>query len=163
MANSVNTILSIGRLEACRRSPYFTSAILSLVPIAKPGLGTVASTADFLFLYDPAVIEQWAKENDAYIAFAYFHEIFHCILKHAARCGSRQPKLWNIATDLWINYQAVEAGYVMPKGGLLPATFEFDPNLTPDEYYALLLKMQEEQEKRSRRRWQQWRRRRWRR
>lgn len=146
---NVSNILSIGRLEACRRSPYFQAALLALVPVAKPGLGTVASTADFLFLYDPETIKQWAKENDAYIPFAFFHELMHCILKHTERCGSRQPKLWNVACDLWINEQAVAAGYVMPPGGVLPATFDFPGNLTPDEYYSLLLKKQEEMEKES--------------
>ena len=143
---NVNNILSIGRLEACRRSPYFQTALLSFVPVETPGLGTVASTADFLFLYDPEVIEKWAKENDAYIPFAWFHELMHCILRHVDRVGSKQPKLWNVACDLWINEQAVEAGYVMPPGGVLPGTFKFPPKLSPEEYYVLLLKKQEEQE-----------------
>jgi predicted metal-dependent peptidase len=145
--SKVNNILSVGRLQACRRSPYFQAALLALVPVAKPGLGTVASTADFLFLYDPEVIEKWEKENDEYIPFAFFHELMHCVLKHQERCGTRQPKLWNLATDIWINEQAVAAGYVMPPGGVLPKTFNFASNLTPGEYYALLLKKQEEQEK----------------
>jgi predicted metal-dependent peptidase len=143
---NVSNALSIGRLEACRRSPYFQAALLALVPIEKPGLGTVASTADFLFLYDPETIEKWVAENDAYIPFAFFHELMHCILRHQTRCGARQHKLWNVACDLWINEQAIEAGYVMPPGGLLPDTFKFEGNLSPDEYYALLLKKQEEQE-----------------
>lgn len=143
---NVNNILSIGRLEACRRSPYFQSALLAFVPVATPGLGTVASTADFLFLYDPETIEAWAKENDAYIPFAWFHELMHCILRHQVRRGTMDGTLWNLATDLWINEQAVDAGYVMPPGGVLPATFKFESNLTPGEYYALLLKKREEQE-----------------
>lgn len=143
---NVSNILAIGRLAACRRMPYLQSALLSMVPVETPGLGTVASTADLLFLYDPKTIEEWAAKSDAFIAFAWAHEIMHCILNHVGRCGTRDPRLFNVACDLWINAQLLEAGFVMPEGGLLPKNFGFADNLSPDEYYALLLKEKDERE-----------------
>jgi predicted metal-dependent peptidase len=48
--------------------------------------------------------------------------------------------LWNVAGDLFINDQAREHGFTLPKGGLYPETFSYPRNLSADEYYALLVK-----------------------
>ena len=57
------------------------------------------------------------------------HEMMHISLHHLRRIGNRQPKLWNIATDLAINHTLVKDGISLPEGGLIPSVngdFDFD-------------------------------------
>jgi predicted metal-dependent peptidase len=56
------------------------------------------------------------------IMFVLAHEIFHIILKHGLRRGSRDPELWNDACDYAINLQLQDYGfklwrYTDPKTG----------------------------------------------
>ena len=37
------------------------------------------------------------------LAFVLMHEVLHIAMMHVARCNKRDPKLWNVATDLYIN------------------------------------------------------------
>lgn len=46
------------------------------------------------------------------------HENMHVGLGHPWRMGTRQPKAWNIATDIGMNEYLKEAGIKIPKGGL---------------------------------------------
>ena len=37
------------------------------------------------------------------LTFVIMHEVLHIAMMHVARCNKRNPKLWNVATDLYIN------------------------------------------------------------
>lgn len=37
------------------------------------------------------------------LTFVLMHEVLHIAMMHVARCNKRNPKLWNVATDLYIN------------------------------------------------------------
>lgn len=37
------------------------------------------------------------------LAFILMHEVLHIAMMHVARCNKRDPMLWNVATDLYIN------------------------------------------------------------
>lgn len=37
------------------------------------------------------------------LTFVLIHEVLHIAMMHVARCNKRNPKLWNVATDLYIN------------------------------------------------------------
>ena len=50
------------------------------------------------------------------------HEMMHISLHHLRRAGYRDRELWNIATDLAINYTLVKDGISLPAGGLIPDT-----------------------------------------
>lgn len=37
------------------------------------------------------------------LTFVLMHEVLHIAMMHVARCNKRDPRLWNVATDLYIN------------------------------------------------------------
>lgn len=37
------------------------------------------------------------------LTFVLMHEVLHIAMMHVARCNKRNPRLWNVATDLYIN------------------------------------------------------------
>ena len=47
------------------------------------------------------------------------HEILHVALSHMTRKGTKDSLIWNFAGDYVINLELSEAGYELPKGGLL--------------------------------------------
>jgi predicted metal-dependent peptidase len=136
--------LAAGRLIAIRKCPYLTSMIMMMVPTECKGLGTIGITKNLILIYDPLFID---KCTDDEMGGLMFHEIMHPLLFHFDRRGDRNPYLWNVAGDLFINDQAKGHGFALPKGGLYPETFGFEKNLSADEYYALLVKKGEEEAK----------------
>jgi len=60
------------------------------------------------------------------------HEVLHIILKHPLRRGSRDPLLWNIATDFAINQILVDAGFKLPEGALIDPQYK---GLTAEAIY----------------------------
>ena len=52
------------------------------------------------FYYNPKNLN---KLPDDELLFVVLHEICHIALKHASRIGDKDPKLFNIAADLYVN------------------------------------------------------------
>jgi predicted metal-dependent peptidase len=66
------------------------------------------------------------------------HEIFHCILLHMFRRGTREPKKWNYACDYALNPLVEQlANCPLPKGALLD-TARFPLGMTAEQIYDLL-------------------------
>ena len=58
-------------------------------------------------------------DNDE-LKFCLAHEVGHVATLTFQRCGKRDLTLWNIATDLVINYMLLDEGFRPPKGILVP-------------------------------------------
>lgn len=75
--------------------------------------------------------------DDEELRFVMAHELLHVGLRHGARCGPRDPLLWNAACDYVINAWLVEMQVgTMPSIGLL-----YDPQLkdkSAEEIYDLI-------------------------
>lgn len=141
--STVNEKLAAGRLIATRKAPYFGAMINALVPTVVEGLGTIGVTKDAMLVYDPAWIE---KRDFDEMGALYWHEVMHLVLNHHGRRGDRDPLLWNVAGDIFINDQGRSTLQLkFPAGGCFPEKFKdksgapLKPNLTADEYYSLLL------------------------
>lgn len=81
------------------RMPFFGVLASKLESVAVPGLGTVATDGDRI-LYDP----EWVTSKTVeFSILVVLHEILHVVFEHLWRRGTRDPKLWNIATDFAIN------------------------------------------------------------
>lgn len=72
--------------------------------------------------------------------FVLSHEVYHNILRHPLRCESRNQKIFNVAADLEINQILAKDGLSVPHDCLLPTKFGFEPDLSAEEYYELLVK-----------------------
>jgi predicted metal-dependent peptidase len=66
------------------------------------------------------------------------HEVFHCVLLHMFRRGSREPKKWNYACDYAVNpFVEQLPNCPLPAGALLD-TVRFPIGMTAEQIYDLL-------------------------
>lgn len=127
--------LSAGRLIVRNKLPYFRAMLLKLIPVSKPGLGTVGVTAHGFLLFDPLVVATWSPTE---VAGALVHELMHLFNKHHERVGERDPEEFNRAGDRAINPGIDQVGLKLPLGGgLRPADIGAADGLTADEYYRI--------------------------
>lgn len=143
--------LATARFAARQRFPYFTTALLSLIPKDAPDLGTVAVTADFQLLVDWKAFATWPLDE---AVASLVHEVSHVLRDHHARCKAMgaDPKLWNKAADAEINDDLVAAfpAVVVPpsqcphgRGFILPSMFGQPDGLTSEAYYRELRQQEE--------------------
>lgn len=118
--------LAIGWLH-----PFFLIPLshLKFVESDKTRSGSMEVSTDGVVTIDPSFT---ARLSDRQLAGAVCHEIMHLMLMHSARMGSRDPKRWNIATDLAINGALNDMGVELPQGVLMPPRGEV---LTAEEWY----------------------------
>lgn len=141
-----NSRLAAARLNACRRWPAATSAILSLIPVEKRGLGTLGVDKYWRLYFDPEYVR---TQPDEELIGLILHEVSHLLLKHHARRGGRDAKLWNIAGDLAINDRLQQEGHPLPPDGCFPKDFQLPGNLSAEQYYRHLEDQQNVKRERS--------------
>ena len=78
----MSTILAQARLRACRHWPFASHAILSMVPVPRPGLGTLAVDQHWRLYYDEAALERLGTEQAAGLIL---HELDHLLKRHHKR------------------------------------------------------------------------------
>lgn len=147
MALSPSHALAAARFMAASRTPYFTSALVGLVPresthvVTPAGVPTIGVTPQAILMYHPEAVTKWTT---AELAGALVHEIGHLLRKHAERfahCTTPELRVRaNMAGDLSMNDDIKAMGFELPAGGLFPENFGFKANLTSEEYYRLLEK-----------------------
>lgn len=131
-----NTKLAQARLTACRLWPAATSAILSLVPVERPGLGTLAVDKHWRLYFDPEFLQ---SVDDKTAAVIVLHEVSHLLLRHHERAGgTRNWELWNIAADCAVNFRLQAEGHSIPGDWMMPARFQLPGNLSAEQYFNLL-------------------------
>ena len=135
-----------------RYSPYTYSHVASLVPVERPGLGTLAVDKYMRVYYDPAVFDRWDIDTTC---AAILHEDLHILLKTHSRAiaylgqsmTDDQRGRWNWATDIAINQVVKAYGFTIPDEWLMPERFGFPANLAAEEYYTLLEDLEQENPK----------------
>ena len=136
--------LANARLAACRKWPYSSHAVLSLIPVCRPGLGTMAVDKKWRLYYDPAFIE--ATPPDELIG-VILHEVSHLLLKHHKRAQGIVPdndyERWNWAADFAINSILKGENIKLTDGALFPDKFKLPFGKTAEEYYRMLLEKSE--------------------
>lgn len=85
-----------------------------------------------------------------FLEFVLLHELLHIYFNHFGRRGTRDPLLWNVAVDIYVNDQCAQLFTTDP---LMP--YHVDPRLiqpamwarekTCEEIYDILAKVQEEE------------------
>jgi predicted metal-dependent peptidase len=110
------------KIAISTKMPFFGHFVVSYPSIVMapdhPLIDTAAAdgkhfffNALFMHLLNPTGL---AKDNDAQV-FVYCHEIMHVVFDSLGRRGSRDPQLWNVATDYIINQTLMDAGLKMPE------------------------------------------------
>jgi predicted metal-dependent peptidase len=132
------------------RAPYFRAGVLQIVPRETPDLGTFASTKNWIMLWDPTKATEWGIEGTAAVIV---HELWHLTRDHFSRFSAPliNQDVANIATDCSINPGIVQMGFHLPmkkdengqlvSTGVFPHTFGLPDDLTAEQYYEKLMKM----------------------
>lgn len=139
--------LAAARLVACRQWPCATAPILSLVPVSRPGLRTLACDAQWRLYVDHAWLETVPVEHAAALIL---HEVSHLLLRHHQRARGLVPERdeqawgrWNQSTDLAINDSLQREGIALPDWLLFPSQFNLPSNQSAEWFYRELTRQQE--------------------
>lgn len=111
-----NKLLGKARLNllTARNSVFLSTLLYSLKFEWNTDIPTAATNGTKL-LINPNFFESLnIKEQVGLLA----HEIYHVALLHPMRRGSRDPKVWNIAADMYINSILESHNFKLPKGGI---------------------------------------------
>lgn len=140
--------LAEARLVACRQWSCATAPILSLVPVSRPGLGTLACDAQWRLYVDHAWLETVSIEHAAGLIL---HEVSHLLLRHHQRARGLVPerdeqawRRWNQSTDLAINDSLQREGIALPDWLLFPSQFNLAGNQSAEWYFRELTRKQEQ-------------------
>lgn len=80
-------------------TPYYALILSSLRKKSVVGFGTCGVTEDTL-VYDDEFMKTLTLGE---MTFCFIHEVLHIVMQHSIRRGGRDPEMWNIACDLFIN------------------------------------------------------------
>jgi len=79
----MNQKLAEARILASRKMPYMTHQVMTLIPVERPGLGTMAVDEYCRLYFDPAFLE---GRDLKHLAFVVLHEAIHVWSRHGKRC-----------------------------------------------------------------------------
>lgn len=107
--------LTKAKVQMIVSAPFFATIALSLEYIEDPNVPT-ACTDGKRFIYNPTFIDSLTKDE---LIGLIIHEVLHIANLHHLRLQNRDIERFNIAADYAINQIIKDAGYALPKGGLL--------------------------------------------
>lgn len=164
---SPSELVSHFRMMAHQFFPYLSPYVYQLVPVERPGIGTMAVDTTGRMYYDPDFVERITLHEGSYVVL---HEAMHLILRHCHRSKdiigdtptSEERYDLNVAYDLVVWEMMEEMKDLAPKPGpgLEPITWEnmrkkypeLRRNMMPEEIYAIIRKHREEENKRGKER-----------
>jgi predicted metal-dependent peptidase len=134
----MSALLAQARLRACRYWPFASHAILSMVAVPRPGLGTLAVDQHGRLYFDEAAL---ARMDTDQAAGLILHELDHLLKRHHKRAkglvGDETSKwdAWNHATDASINNDLRAQDIPLPPGLIYPEKFHLPAGLSAEEYF----------------------------
>jgi predicted metal-dependent peptidase len=134
--------LQAARLRLATERPYMSAALYNLVPVERPGLGTLAVDKWWRLYYDPEAVATW---DVIHLAGVLYHEIAHLLRAHHERFEHAEKTTANVSTDIEINDDIRDEGVQLPEGALYPEAFNLPAGLLAEEYYAKLTQGQQSQ------------------
>jgi len=92
------------------KSPFLGYLLAACRIEVDPELDAPAATDGYnLLVVNPKYLEPFIQRGSDALSFLLAHEVLHIALGHAARRGSRDPRLWNVAADVVVNHIVGEA------------------------------------------------------
>ena len=142
----MSLLLAKARYAACQKWPFASQAILSMVPVSRPGMGTLAVDQHWRIYYDEAAL---AKMSVEVAAGVILHEVDHLLKRHHKRAAGfvtdtpQGWRAWNLATDAAINEALRAEGVRLPDGVVYPESIGQPEGLSAEDYYRALTSKQE--------------------
>ncbi len=88
----------------------FLDVALSTLIFKKQDVITSTAT-DGIYLYYPVEqIMRVYKENPVFLNRAYLHSVMHCVFRHLWMRGKREEAIWNLASDIAVEWMIDHAG-----------------------------------------------------
>lgn len=140
--NDLPDSFQAGRIILTQEHPYLSAAVYRVIPIAKPGLGTMAVDQWWRLYFDPLCA--WDARTAATVLY---HEIGHLLRDHPKRAvgiDRANHAAWNIAADCEINDDVCsELGNraKWPFPPCTPSSYKWPDGLTAEEYYVMIPKV----------------------
>jgi len=120
---SVEDKIIRAKVDLQAEAPFWAYLIMHLQTKAKPGIMTAGVQKNSRYIYyEPDWIDQISL---AEVKSVLCHEISHVASEHIDRIGNRILKIWNHATDLWINAVLIQNGFTLPKCALTPVNDQY--------------------------------------
>ena len=132
--------LAAARLRVVIDRPYLASALWSLVPVERPGLGTMAVDKYWRLYYDPKAMERWGFRGTSTVLM---HEVWHLLREHCWTVDPTtfpNPWLVNQSEDMEINDDLVGEGFELPDDPPVPSKFKYPDHLLWQQYYNMFCK-----------------------
>ena len=122
------------RVKLLFEHPFFGQLAARLELVDATSWCETAATDGRKLYYNREFIKSLSK---AELLFLIGHELLHVVYDHVGRCGWRDHKLHNMATDYLVNWTLVDS-----KLGTMPASGLYDPRftdaMTSEEIYDIL-------------------------
>ena len=138
-------ILANVRQQVLMRYPFIGSISmrLELIPTRDYRVRTACTNGSEIY-FD---IEFLSKLDSNERLFVLCHEIYHVVMMHMLRLQNRNVELFNIATDMEVNYMLKQDGLTAPSNLVFPdSKYEGE---SAEEHYERLLKQMKNQMKNS--------------
>jgi predicted metal-dependent peptidase len=133
--SKLKTRLSKAKTSLVLEHPFFGSIALGMPHDFSDDIPTAATNGKRV-LYNPKFVDEL---NDEELKFLVAHEVFHPMMEHPFRRGSKDHRKWNKAGDYVINWALTKEGIgKMPKGGLLSDEIYEAGGGTTDGIYNIL-------------------------
>jgi len=125
--------ISQAKMDLAFKYPFFASILMRREIKEGTDVQTMCVTNDGRIYYNPQFIASLTHQE---LVFVLAHEVMHVVCMHGIRKGNRDPELWNIAGDYYINSFLDSSGVGQrPKCGLFKEGCE---NMTTEEIYLRL-------------------------
>ena len=95
----------IARMTVLSRNGFFGLLLMHMKFALDPNIGTAATDGERVY-FDPKFLD---KISDKELVFILMHEIMHVALRHTSRTGDRDNLLFNIACDIVVNSNILQA------------------------------------------------------
>ncbi len=113
-------------------SVFLSTFTFNLRHIVETSPAGTAHTDGFKVVYDPKFLETLSVPE---ITGLMAHEVWHVVFNHITRRGTREKKYYFAAADYVINLILTNAGFTLPKGGLIDKRFA---RMSTEEVYEIL-------------------------
>ena len=123
--------LTKAKVQLILNQPFFALLSLSMKYVEDASIQT-ACTDGQQIRYNPQFVESLEVDE---IKGLIAHEIMHIAMLHHTRRQGRDGKKWNVAADYAINQILIDAGFTLPKDGLISPAFA---NMSAEEIYSKL-------------------------
>jgi predicted metal-dependent peptidase len=136
-------ILSGARRALLLKYPFIGSLLMrmNLIPVRDMRVRTACTDGESVY-FDIDFLSRLSTEEQI---FVLGHELYHGVLLHLTRLQSRDPELFNIATDKEVNNLLKQDGLTPPCHLLFPEGAECGKSA--EEIYEILLKKMKKQAK----------------